>query len=219
MCLSSIALFSFVEVPRALCHWHDWTSASELIGMNCTATGAFCVGDGRYALTLQPDLLTVQLSRTGRDKESGVVSLPEIAFALRILDALSVVAEVVLTWEHVNIAIEGHVARALLNRWSETEEPPALSIVSLELDVSQADAFRHLSHGLRAFTGQEIAFEFVSLEDSQEAARLLARVIRYALMHGPVSEAASFRSLDGIQLHATTESGGGAATLLVKQVL
>jgi hypothetical protein len=115
-----------------------------------------------------------------------------IRHVLWIAEALSGGVQFRLTWEFSSVAIQSTEIRALRDRWDETDEPPLLSIIDLQMGER-----RHATHGLAVFGGHELAVEFDDRERSRDAARILARLARHALMNGGLARNLGYEGLGG----------------------
>ncbi len=97
-----------------------------------------------------------------------------------------------LHWRFSSVVMPVVELANLLQRWDETGEPPLLSIIDLVVGEDQ-----HLTGGMAAFVGYEIAAQFSTPEQSRDAARILGRVARHALMTGGLDRATVFEGFDG----------------------
>ncbi len=158
--------------------------------------GQFCT---RWADQLEADFIAdpaVTGVRVGIDSATGLLPLTTIHHVLRIAGASSGGIEFRLTWVFSSVAIQSTEIRALRARWDETGEPPLLSIIDLKMGDR-----RHVTHGLAAFAGHELTAEFSDPGRSRDAARVLVRLARHALMNGGLVREIAYEGLDGRPLH------------------
>jgi hypothetical protein len=99
-----------------------------------------------------------------------------------------------LTFTFSDCQIPSAAAEGLMESWAETGEPPVLSIVKLRLGNQNAG---HMTRGLAAFAGLELAAEFRDEQYSRDAARDLARLARYVLMTGAIDARKEFIGVNG----------------------
>lgn len=97
-------------------------------------------------------------------------------------------------------------------RWDETEEPPVLSIIALELGQRL-----HVTRGLAPFVGHEVAVRFAKFEQSRDAARSVVRLARAALMNGPIVRHCDYEGIDGrtLDLHWSDDGETPAMVTIV----
>lgn len=136
-----------------------------------------------------------------QDKGCVYFSLSESAWPLRLDDVLTIFHSLtgfdaspglVVVWRFSGLSTEVSQLPTLLARWQETGEPPLLSIIDLTLGHS-----RHFTRGMAAFVEFELAVIFHGPVYSRLAARNLARLARYALMHGGLSQDSCYEATDG----------------------
>jgi hypothetical protein len=99
-----------------------------------------------------------------------------------------------LTFTFSDCQVPSASAKRLLESWVETGEPPVLSIVKLRLGNQNAG---HMTRGLAAFAGLELAAEFRDEQYSRDGARDLARLARYVLMTGAIDTRKEFIGVNG----------------------
>jgi hypothetical protein len=138
----------------------------------------------------------ILLDRIGAINTGPVLVLDEIHAAMHLLWLIAPPAECYLTWAASSLVIPGTEVNVLLARWAESGEPPVLSIIDLELERRIDGGFEHRTIGLRPFADQEICARFGSVRESESAARILARLARHALSHGPISPGFRFFTPD-----------------------
>ena len=97
-----------------------------------------------------------------------------------------------LHWQFSSVAVPVVEMANLLQRWDETGEPPILSIIDLVVGQDQ-----HVTGGMADFVGYEIAARFGAPEQSRDAARILGRLARHALMNGGLDRAVAYEGFDG----------------------
>jgi hypothetical protein len=114
-----------------------------------------------------------------------------------------------LMWSFSSVAIEVADLCALLDRWNETGEPPLLSIIALVLGDD-----RHVTRGMAAFVGYEIAAHFADPAQSRDAARNLARLARQAIINGGLAEDATYEAVDGHPLRIDWGHRDDAASMV-----
>lgn len=154
------------------------------------------------------DDATLDISRAARGAGGFDLALQDAFETLGLLASLDRDCPATLEW-FSGVTVAGADARALVARWTATGEPPALSIVRLDLAAADAADMRHRSFGLGAFAGHEIAIACSRADQRAHAARLLARLVRHALMHGPIADGAVFAG-GRVRVNARREHGGGA---------
>jgi hypothetical protein len=152
----------------------------------------FCA---RWAGQIEADVIAERVDagvRVGIEGGTGLLSLTTIRHVLWIAEALSGGVEFRLTWDFSSVAIQSTEIRTLRDRWDETDEPPLLSIIDLQMGER-----RHATHGLALFAGHELAVEFDDPGRSRDAARILARLARHALMNGGLARNLVYEGLGG----------------------
>jgi hypothetical protein len=123
------------------------------------------------------------------------VDLLPLAVAHRIFAcaaSLSTDIDFKFLWISSSIETRSTELPGLIGRWNETEEPPVLSLLALELGE-----WRHLTRGLTMFAGRDLEVRFSQAERSRDAALSLARLARYALMTGVIARDRAYEGIDG----------------------
>ena len=131
----------------------------------------------------------IWLGVTGKDARPSADSIYAI---MESVASSAVSRDAKLVWLFSAVAVRVAELSLLLDRWRETGEPPLLSIIALDL----ADT-RHVTVGLEAFCGFELAATFCDSCQSRDAARNLALLARHALMKGGLAPDAAYRAIDG----------------------
>lgn len=124
---------------------------------------------------------------------------PSITSLFRIMQCVAQIGasqNTKMVWTFSAVAVDMSELTALLDRWAETHEPPVLSIIALTLGKR-----RHETRGMETLVGFELAATFDGPAQSRDAARTLARLARYALMHGGIAQGSVFEAVDGRLLH------------------
>jgi hypothetical protein len=130
--------------------------------------------------------------RFGITEAAAPLTLRNIYSVMHLVAQSSIRRDTKLVWAFSSVAIEVAELPALLDRWDETREPPLLSIIALDLGKH-----RHVTRGMAALVGYEIAATFNESVHSHDAARNLARLARYAIMNSGLVVDAKYESVDG----------------------
>ena len=138
----------------------------------------------------------------GREEDGNeLIRLATVRQLMQIVDQCAAECTATMGWAFSPVMIPASDLSSLLRRWDETAEPPVLSIIDLQIGDAQ-----HVTSGLKAFIGHEIAAHFDEESKSREAARNLARLSRHALMHGHIDILAQYFLPDGEPLAMTWSS-------------
>jgi hypothetical protein len=169
-------------------------SEAELAGrMFCRLTNTLCKLSDQLAVA-PAGMRMVRIGHRIWDGASPSDKLLCVSSALAAAATFDVDDPATLTFTFSDCQVPSAVAKGLLESWVETGEPPVLSIVKLQLGNQDAG---HLTHGLTAFAGLELAAEFHDEQHSQDAARDLARLARYVLMTGAIDTRKEFIGVNG----------------------
>lgn len=154
--------------------------------------------DDEYALVPHQDLLIERqgnIVRLGVADTAAKLTLQIVHSIMQTVDQSTVRRDAKLIWSFSSVSIVVSDLRALLDRWDDSGEPPLLSIIALVLGEA-----RHVTRGLAAFVGHEIAAQFADPKQSRDAARNLARLARYAIVNGGLAKDATYEAIDGHSL-------------------
>ena len=151
------------------------------------------------------DRIVVEPSPTGVifGVEQGArhLTLDQIHIVMKSVAQISTGELDCITWNFSGVSLATSTLSALLHRWRETDEPPVLSIIALNLGTK-----RHMTRGLESFIGCELAASFSYSAQSQQAARNLARLSRHALIAGKLDLDAYYEGTEGVRLQLVRES-------------
>lgn len=128
----------------------------------------------------------------------GPLLLADVRAVMHGIADCAVKSDTRLVWRFSSLSVSHAELCSLSTRWDETGEPPLLSFIGVDLG-----ARRHLTRGMAAFIGYEIAAEFDDRSLARHAARNLARLARHALMHGGLAPDESYQATDGTRLGLT----------------
>ena len=168
------------------------------------------------AALLHSRLITDQAKdhiRVGIASFDGLLSLSVAHQIFTCAEAASANADLKLIWHSSSVETHSIELARLMQRWNETQEPPVLSIVALDLGEQ-----RHVTRGLQMFAGYELAVRFKESETARDAARTLARLAREALINGRILPDRTYEGLAGRALHLEW-SGNDEAPPMVTIVL
>ena len=169
---------------------------AQLVPWTAACEDALTQGLKRPVVDLQDRLhikrlgTVLWLGTESEDEE--LLHLSTVRQAMQIVDQCAAECTAVMRWAFSSVRVSVNELAPLLRRWDETSEPPILSIIDLQIGDAQ-----HMTNGLKVFIGHEIAARFADENKSRDAARSLARLSRYALIHGRIDPSIEYHLLDG----------------------
>ena len=169
-------------------------------------------GCDRFDLIPSDDLMIDRqgkIVRLGIKNAAALLTLTNLYSVMLYVERSAVSRSAKLIWSFSSIAVVVADLRPLLDRWDETGEPPILSIIALDIGDN-----RHLTRGLWAFVGYELAVKFDAPLQSRDGARNLVRLARYAIMNGGLTDEAVYQAIDGKALRLDWSERGKPTALV-----
>jgi hypothetical protein len=129
--------------------------------------------------------------RLGIDSDATHLRLSDVRLVMQCVASCVRDRDTRLVWTFSAVEIEIGDLPDLINEWWETDQPPVLAILALNLGKH-----RHTIGGAEAFIGRQLAAEFANPASSRDAARNLAILARYAMVNGTLDRHAVYEGVD-----------------------